>query len=257
MTTAEIIDDILAHHGVKGQKWGVRKTSSSAKISSGHTVEGSNLFHSSTSTAVNNVSKKMDKAYGFKIDKLVMLEGRDAKKYIAYVEHRHKGSNVIHMQNDPNLKANLAKWEAKGWFVPTGGHNIEANITHESAHAMFHVSKAQDSSRKEKRMPSTSMGKMRQSAWEKAAIQARADGDIKTHRGLGKVFSPDPLYEMGGKLSGYAKSSLWVEEQEAELFTAYHWSPHPPKYVDAFMNDIHKSMGKKVQPFSGRKVSHA
>jgi len=258
MSSQEVVDDILTHYGAKGMKWGVRKDyRTSTLTSSSSTIKGLDKFPKETASAVNIVNKKMNKAYGFKVDNVIPLSGSDNKRYLAYVEYKNNGSTAIHMTTDSNLKNRLLEKEREGMFVPSGGKVIEANITHEAAHAMFHTINLEGKSLRERAVLSDSMTKMRKSAWNKSKEQAISDGDAVPRKGPFKIFKVTPEFQMMNKLSKYAASTLFLEEHEAEMFAAYHWSPNPPKFVDAFMNDIHTSMGKKVQPFSGRKVSNA
>jgi hypothetical protein len=247
------VEAILEHHGIKGQKWGVRKqhnTVASPHSSSG--VKGLEHYPKAQAASMTTVTKKMEKHYGFKIGEFVPLTEAENRKYIAYVKPNNKGANVVHMTNHPLLKKALDLMQDQGWFVPAGGKVVEANLTHEAAHGLFHARNLEGKgfiARVKAPMP---IDPMRKSAWAKAEAQAKKDGDITTG-----FLKPHAQYQIAGKLSKYADSSMFSEEHEAEIFSAYHWSPNPPKFVDAFMNDIHSNMGKKVQPFSGRKVTHA
>jgi hypothetical protein len=233
----------LVHHGVKGMKWGVRKERSSSSR-----VKGSEHFHRDQAKAVNTVSDHMKRAYGHPFDEVVPIKGKNSK-YIAYVERRSKdGRKIVHVNNNPNIKADLQGTIDRGWFVPAGNHPVESNFTHEAAHSYFH---------QRSKGGKALMDDMRKSAWDAAQKQAIKDKVYTPKTGIKKIFGVQPEREMAAKLSKYAEKSIFIEETEAEIFSAYHWSPNPPKFVDAFMNDIHTQLGNDVQPFSGRKVSRA
>jgi hypothetical protein len=267
MDVDEVVDHILEHHGVKGQKWGVRKdnattgsgtnsTTTKATATRSNTVTGSNLFPKEQSASMNTIAKKMNQAYGFKVDEFVPLTARENKQgYLAYVQGRSKGGNVIHVTDNPKLKADLIDLQNQGWFVKSNPKNaIEANLTHEACHGMFHRVDTTDKGLIGGLTAKQPIAHMRDSAWSKARETGIATGEIKTGKGLRKLTTPSPDFQMSKQLSKYAHSSLFLEENEAELFTSYHWNPNPPKFVDAYMNDIHRQMGKEVQPFSGRKA---
>lgn len=252
MSTVEVVDNILLHYGKKGMKWGVRKGSdTSTSTSSGTSVKGIEHYSKAQAASMSDVATKVKKAYGLKIDEFIPLTDRQNKRGIAYVDARSKGSTVVHMSTKSDLKKTLTSLEKKGWFVPSGGRPIESILTHESAHALFHQTDIQGKAFR-KTTVAPAMDTMRNSAWTKAKAQAEKDGHVVPGKGLRKLITDSPQTQMGKKLSTYAHATLWIEETEAEIFTAYHWSPNPPKFVDAFMNDVHKSMGKKVKPFSGR-----
>jgi len=259
MSGAEVVADILAHHGVKGQKWGIRKESESSTEESTR-AKSLEQYSKSQAAAMNSVAVKMEKAYGFKVDEFALFNTPEAKKYfpdtdknhyLAMVAPKKKGDtrNVIHVMNNPNYKTLLDTCEKVGWFPPSGGRLIEANITHEAAHGFFHHNDA--SGKGVTREEHAAIAPLRRQAWGKAHNQAIVDGDITSH----DMYTGH--YQMAGKISKYAHQSPFIYEHEAELFSAYHWSPNPPKFVDTFMNDIHESIGKNVQPFSGRRVSRA
>lgn len=242
---------VLQHHGVKGMHWGIQKENITS-TNSVHTIKGLDQFTPTHAKSIKTVSKKMNSAYGFKIDEMIPLSKKEEKRgYIAYVGAITKGKNVIHMDTNPKLKNTLDNLEKKGWLVNSNGHSIESNLTHESAHALFHTSST--SAWGFKVSPSR-IDHMRESAWNKAKIQALKDGDVEKHTGLKKLIKPSLDTQLASKISKYAESALFIEEAEAEIFSSYHWGSNPPKFVDTFMNDIHKNLGKEVKPFSGRKM---
>lgn len=260
MDTVEIVDDILEHHGTKGMKWGVTTKSppssgSRPQSNSSSNVQGSNLFTNKQQVAaMNSTAKKLKKAYGYEVKEFVPLTKKEeASKFMAYVDSgtgfRSKASNRVHMMNDPVRLAMLKDLQKSGWFPPSGGHNVEGIITHEVFHSMMHVPDTTGKGFVGRLTAPQPIKPMRKSAWAKSEAQAIKDGDVV------KGFTKQPAQmQMAQKTSKYAHSSMYTEEHEAEMFTAYHWSPNPPKFVDVFMKDIHSSMGKEVKPFSGRKV---
>jgi hypothetical protein len=99
----------------------------------------------------------MKRAYGHPFDEAVPIESKN-KKYIAYVEARSKdGRKVVHINNNPNIKADLQRHIDKGWFVPAGKNPVEANRTHEAAHSYLHQANKNGK---------TVMDDMRKSAWD-------------------------------------------------------------------------------------------
>lgn len=254
MNVEEAIDKVLAHHGTKGMRWGVRKE---GEIGSSR-AKGLEHFSAGQARSMQNIASHMEKSYGYKVDEFALFTNPNEhfsetknRIYLAMVAPKKKGDlrNVIHVSNDPKYKAEVVRGEKMGWFPPSGGKFVEANITHETAHGLFHSNDA--SGKGVTKNKDVMIAPLRQKAWEKAEAQARKDGDISSQDRY------QAHYEMAGKISKYAHSSPFIEEHEAELFTSYHWNPNPPKFVDAFMSDIHSSMGIEVQPFSGRKVHHA
>jgi hypothetical protein len=254
-------DVIIEHHGVKGMRWGHRKqyeTTTNTRIRKTKSVPGSEKFKKADAASMNDVAKKMQNAYGHKIDEFVPIDHNKEKHIFAYVTLNNKGTDVVHVTDSPRFRSDLAKCQKEGWFVHTApNHRIEANITHESAHSLLHSRNVEGKGFVARVKAPEPIEPMRKSAWAKAEEQARKDGDVVPLKGIKRITGDRPEFQMAKKISKYAHSSLFIEEPEAEIFTAYHWSPNPPKFVDAFMNDLHSNMGVKVQPFSGRKVSHA
>jgi hypothetical protein len=247
MSSRAEVDEFLAHYGVKGMRWGVRKAEDGTGMSP---VKGIDKFPEATANALSSVATKMSSAYGFQISEVAPITGARYNNYIAYVEAFPKGGGgIIHAKPDIDLGEKLLQREKSGWFPPSGGHSIEAVMTHESAHAMYHVINPGRKSREP-------MDVMRKKAWDKAIKQAVADGTIKPPAtGLRRFVTTQPQFQLSAKVSKYAASRLFLEETEAEMFSAYHWSPSPPKFVDAWMNEVHNQTGIRVKPFSGRKVS--
>jgi hypothetical protein len=257
---AEIVADILEHHGVKGMHWGVRKqfNTSVATPSSSSKVKGSEHFSKEQAASMNNIAKKMNKAYGFKVDEFVPLTAREEGQYLGYVKGKGSGSNDIHVSTNPGLKDVLVECQKAGWFAQANHDKvIEACLTHEASHGMFHQVNPGDAGIIGTLRTQAPIEPMRKSAWDAAKAQGVKDGDIAPNTGFRRITGLPLDRQISKKTSRYAGSSLFIEESEAEMFTAYHWSDNPPKFVDAFMTDIHTSMGKSVQPFSGRKVSNA
>lgn len=251
----------LVHFGVKGMRWGIRKEDlvTSSRSSKKMNVAGSEKFSKENAVSMNNFATKLAKSYGYKVDEFVPLSKKEEKKgYLAYVDvSRKDNKHVIHVSNDPKFKETLLDLQKKGWLVPTTPSKaIEANLTHEASHAIFHTSEV--SGRVFKKYTPELMESSRENAWTKAKAQALKDGDIKPRTLAQKLTLRNiPETEMAKKLSQYAEKSLFLEETEAEMFAAYHWSPNPPKFVDTFVTSVHKDIGKDIAPFSGRKVSHA
>lgn len=265
METAEIVEDILAHYGTQGMKWGVRNTknTSTSTATKSSTISGKSSgvkglehYPKRQTAAMADVAKKMEKGYGLKINEYIPLTDRENKKgYIAYVEAKGKtGSTVLHLTNDPKLVSGLNKLEKDGWFVPSSKKSLESMLTHESAHSMLHQVNVQKTGFMKSKTTPAAIDSMRNSAWDKAKTQATKDGDYVPGKGIRRLITPTVEGQLAKKTSKYAESSLFTEEIEAEMFAAYHWSPNPPKFVDAFMSGVHENMNKKVKPFSGRKV---
>lgn len=249
------IEEVLAHHGVKGMRWGFRKDKSPTVFD--HTVQshvdGLQHFPTDTANAVASIADNMSNAYGFKITRVEPIEKKS--RMFAYVESANKGENVIHIQNSTALKADLDKCVKDGWFVQSGSHSMESLMTHEAAHSIFHSANLEGKSRKEIRNAEQPIASARDQAWKKAVDQGVKDGDAQRLKGFKGLIKEHPQYQLQRKLSGYAYNSLFLEEAEAEMFASYHWSPNPPRFVDAYVQSIHHDLGYgDIQPFSGRKA---
>jgi hypothetical protein len=251
------LEEALEHFGKLGMHWGVRNVvdpTQRSKIDS--PVKGLEKLPQSTALAIASVAENMSKAYGFQIQEVVPIRNHRFQNMFAYVESANKGSNVVHVLDDPKIKQSLQKAGKEGWFVPSGGHEVEATMTHESAHALLHSINIEGMTRKESRRSKEPIEDVRWKAWEKAEKQAKADNLIKTPKNrLVRLFSANPQAQMSKMLSTYASSTLFIEETEAEMFSSYHWNPHPQKFVDTFIKSIHQDLGYgNVEPFSGRKT---
>lgn len=237
-------DDFLEHFGIKGMRWGFRK--SAPKPTYEPTVDPVKLgspikhmdktLHTSTQDGAHEVAAMLKSRYGYEVTSVVAIaDKRKFKNYLAYVEAgvasgNEKSKGTIHIQAR-DLNPELQKLEKSGWFGEGAG-NVRSTMTHETAHSMFHAEQTYD------RWGNRTGGgnlKARDKAMEDARKQANADG-IKT-----KNFSKS--------VSGYAHAAYWREEVEAEMFSQYHWSPNPPKFIKTWGESLHRELGVDATPF--------
>lgn len=240
-------EKFLEHFGVLGMRWGRRKGSDSSSkgkptyeptvdpIALGSPIKNMDkTIHTSTQNAAHEVAAMLKSRYGYEVTSVVAIEDkRKFKNYLAYVEGNAAGGNAkskgtIHVQ-PRDLNPQLKKAEDSGWFG-AGAGNVRSVMTHETAHSMFHAEEVY-------RRGKVTGGSYdaRQKALEAAKKTANTDG-VKTR-------------DLAKNISGYARASMWVEESEAEMFSQYHWSPNPPKFIKVWGETLHKEMGIDPTPF--------
>lgn len=233
--------EALAHFGVLGMKWGVRKEKPPAPTYSS-TVDGKalgspitnmdNKVHTHTQDAAYQVSALLKDRYGYEVTSIQSIEQtRSNKRLIAYVEANGGNKGTIFVQpHDQNPE--LKKLEEKGWFGPQCG-NIRATMTHETAHSMFHAEQTTEGFLNMKVVGGEHVA--RKTAFDAARKAAKEDG-IRS-------------WNFTKEISGYANASVWREEIEAEMFSRYHWSENNPRFIDVWGQTLHKELGLDDTPF--------
>ncbi|WPJ30705.1 hypothetical protein [Streptomyces phage Psst2] len=232
------MSDELAHYGVKGMKWGVRKDDVSGRFqpaSSGPKMDP--LVHPSSQEAAREVSKLIQDRYGYTVREVKSFGPGDpeyARGTLGYVLNngKSKPEGEIHVSIDDPRRAMKAS-EKVGW-VAKGCGNPTAFLTHESAHAIFHSREKYD--RKGNIVGGNREARIKAA---EAMIEEATRSGIKEHQLIGKI-------------SGYAAQSGSREEIEAELFSQYHWSTNPPSFVKVWGETLHKEMGIDGTPFKER-----
>lgn len=235
------MDDVLAHYGIKGMRWGVRKEDDVAGRFQPVGAGGPKIdpkVHPASQEAALKVSKLIQERYGYKV-KEVQSFGPGHPEYAAgtlgYVQNTgsSKPEGNIHItQDDPRggMKASeKAGWVAKGCGNPT------AFLTHEAGHAIFHSREHHD--RKGNVVGGNREARMKAA---EAMIEEAQKSGIAEHKLLGKI-------------SGYAATSGTREEIEAELFSQYHWHSNPPSFVKVWGETLHKEMGIDETPFKDQR----
>lgn len=240
-------DDYLAHFGVKGMRWGFRKKQPAPTYET--TVDPVKLgspiknmdktLHTSTQDGAHQVAAMLKSRYGYEVTSVVAIEDkRKFKNYIAYVEAgaatgNSKSKGTIHIQ-PRDLNPDMQKLEKSGWFGDGAG-NVRSLMTHETAHSMFHAEEVTVSTGRFTVKTTGGNKEARDKAFDAAVKTAAADG-IKS-KNLSK------------NISGYAHAAYWREESEAEMFSQYHWSPNPPRFIKTWGETLHREMGIDATPF--------
>lgn len=230
----------LTHYGVKGMKWGVRNDSETSKhrFQAGETIVDSAL-HQSSQTAGKEIASLIGKRYNFHISEIKAI-GPGHREYdmgtAGYVEVNNKSgksNRVIYVSQD-DLRGVMKNAEETGWTAKDCG-TVSSFLTHESAHAIFHAPQQQV---KTGFLKSKTVGgniEARDKAITAAIQQAAKDGI--------------PGHKFTSVISGYSKSSGTREEAEAEMFSQYHWSSNPPKFVKVWGETLHQELGIDGTPF--------
>jgi len=231
--------DELAHFGVKGMKWGIRKEDEPTGIlalqaSKSLTIDPK--VPKPTQAAAKEVASLMDKRYGFHISDIRLMDPKEpgySPDMVGYVKPGVRGQGaVIHVgTKDPHK--DLKHCEHVGW-LGEGCGNTKAFLTHESAHAIFHVDDKLKTGFLAPKLVGANI-QARDKALKVAVKAAKKDGVSRSN--------------FVAKVSGYAQSSGNRQELEAELFSQYHWSPNPPKFVQEWGKTLHNELGVDDTPF--------
>lgn len=230
----------LAHHGVKGMHWGIRKEDDVAgrfqSPDSGPNIDP--RIHPTSQDASREVSRLIQERYGYKITNVhAIAPGHPEYENgtLGYVQNNgsKKPEGVVYValrDTRPEMKAaEKAGWVANGCGTPT------ALLTHEAGHAIFH-------SRERYNRKGHIVG-----GDKEARVKAgHAMFDEANRKGI-----PDEL--VISKVSGYAHSAGNHEEIEAELFSQYHWAKNPPSFVKVWGETLHNEMGIDGTPFRERR----
>lgn len=231
-----VLDDVLAHYGVKGMKWGVRKAEDGGFRSESSAINIESGFHKKTHDAALEVASLMRDRYGYNIKNVKILDERHKHyqpEYMAFVEDnklaggRNEGTIFVQARD---MTKELKEAESDGWNA-LGTGNTRGLLTHESAHSLFHSDQK------------VSVGLL--------GGQKVKGGDIKARDKALKV--ADKIARQDGQSiwdsSGYARAAGVREELEAEFFSQYHWATDPPRFVQEWGKTLHREMGIDSTPF--------
>lgn len=234
-------DEFLAHYGVKGMKWGVRKDDEYGDKLRFHGPEQgpsiSHELHDDTKVASKEVVDLIGQRYGFNIKEVVAM-GPGHPEYEAgtmgYVQLGSGKANegTIFVSTD-DLKPALKASEDMGWLGKDCGH-AQSFLTHEAAHAIFHAPVRNVQGFFGVKQVGGNLDA------RNVAIQAAIKESLR--EGI-----PEHLFLE--RLSGYAAASGSREEAEAEMFSQYHWGSDSPNYVKVWGETLHREMGLDSTPF--------
>lgn len=231
---------ILQHFGVKGMKWGVRHDpeASGAFRARSADLEVDPGINADVKKAAVDISARMDERYGFHIGAIKLIP-KDHQEYgtdtMAFVEPAARATSAvstIYVTNG-SVRARLKHAEDVGWFAKGCG-NEKTLLTHEAAHALFHVNDRLKMGLLSQRLAGDSI-KARDKAMHAAIKAAKKDGIDPGHL----LFN----------VSGYAYTSGTRQELEAEMFSQYHWAPNPPRFVQVWGETLHHELGIDPTPF--------
>lgn len=229
------LNDFLAHHGVKGMKWGVRKQDDVGyRATVGPQVDAN--IHPSTKQAAQTVAALFGERYGLNITDVVTL-GPDHPEYkngtYGYVENTPgTPGGKIYVRAD-DIRPALKQAEKGNWFAKGTG-TTEAFLTHEAGHVIFHADQKVTQGLFGPKIRGGQV-KARDAALNAAVKEARKEG----------IF-PGDFHVV---VSGYSHAAANREEMEAELFSQYHWGTNPPKFVQVWGETLHQELGIDSTPF--------
>ncbi len=238
-------EEFLAHYGVKGMKWGVRKDDGGdGKLRFQGPTSGVYLdpdLHEETQKAGSEVASLVTQRYGFNITDVASI-GPGHPEYemgtLGYVQLGSGSSNsgsIVVSQGD--LAPRLEHSVDIGWTKPAvDGKEIQGLLTHETAHAIFHA--------QVKTVKAGMFGGYKQVGGH---IEARdvALGVALNEAGKMGITMPNFM----PSISGYAHAAGIREEAEAEMFMQYHWGKETPRFVKAWGESLHREMGLDPTPF--------
>lgn len=240
-------EEFLAHYGVKGMKWGVRKdqeTGGDDKLRFQGPTTGVYLdpaLHKGTKEGAAQVASLISERYGFHIKEVTSI-GPGHPEYemgtLGYVQLGSGSPNtgsIVVSQGD--LSPRLQNSVDIGWTKPAvDGKEIQGLLTHESAHAIFHA--------QVKVVKAGMFGGYKQVGGHVEARNVALGVALREAHSMG-IAMPNFMHS----ISGYAGTAGIREEAEAEMFMQYHWTENPPRFVKAWGESLHREMGLDPTPF--------